>query len=63
MLASLVDRLRVALRSRRFWLYVVVTIAAIAVGVGIALASGGGDSKKPSSAAESTIYFSGMMAQ
>jgi len=49
MLASLVDRLRVALRSRRFWLYVVVTIAAIAVGVGIALASGGGDSKKSSS--------------
>lgn len=64
MLASQLGRLKLAIRSRRFWMYVVVTIAGIGVGVGIALAGGRGSKKPSSPATESAAYFiSGTMAQ
>lgn len=65
MFASPVPRLKAAVRTRRFWLYVVVTLAGIGVGVGIALAgSGGGSKSKPSSPdLHVASYFTGTIAQ
>lgn len=63
MLASRVEQLRHAVRSRRFWIYVVVTIAGIGVGVGIALAGSGGGKKPSAPAIEGAAYFSGTIAQ